>query len=275
MNEYGLKQRSKARILDQFYTQSDVAQWCVDKALHDIGPIKGTPLFIEPSAGSGAFLDVLPNPCIGMDIAPPSYRKDIQKQDFLQWHPQKTADTYIVIGNPPFGKNASLALKFIRHAAGFADFVAFILPRTFEKDTFKSRISEHFLLLSQSMLNPASFLHNGAVYSVPVVFQIWQRSLMQKTDYIRELVHPDFEFVKSPHSADFAFQRVGARAGLVSKEGLGKSPQSHYFIKSRKDSDVLMRRLSRIDWNNIKSRTAGNPSIGKSELISEYKRAFQ
>lgn len=266
--------KPEARILDQFYTQPHVADWCVQKALSEIKQQKGTRLFIEPSAGMGAFLDVLPRPCIGMDIAPPPHRNDIQKMDFLQWFPQGEADDYIVIGNPPFGKNSSLALKFIRHAANFADYVAFILPRTFEKETFTYKISQHYSLLSQSTLDPASFLYNGDVYSVPVVFQIWQRSLLRNSPLKRELAHPDFEFVKIPQRADFAFQRVGARAGLVSKEGLNKSPQSHYFIKSKTDSFRLMNRLSMIDWTIIKSKTAGNPSIGKSELICEYKRAF-
>ncbi len=77
-----------------------------------------------------------------------------------------------------------------------------------------------------------------------------------------------------PDNAHFAFQRVGARAGLVSHEGLRKSPQSHYFLKANIDPGGLFDRLRRIDWTEIKWRTAGNPSIGKSELIDRYQTEY-
>jgi hypothetical protein len=47
-----------------------------------------------------------------------------------------------------------------------------------------------------------------------------------------------------------------------------------HFIKANIEEDSLFHRLSQIDWNPIKSRTAGNPSIGKGELISGYQTAF-
>jgi hypothetical protein len=55
---------------------------------------------------------------------------------------------------------------------------------------------------------------------------------------------------------------------------LQKSPQSHYFLKANMCSQTLLQRLSAIDWSPIKHRTAGNPSIGKAELIGAYQAAY-
>ena len=40
---------------------------------------------------------------------------------------------YIVIGNPPFGLRGNLALRFMNHSYDFADVIAFILPRIYNK----------------------------------------------------------------------------------------------------------------------------------------------
>jgi hypothetical protein len=124
-------------------------------------------------------------------------------------------------------------------------------------------------LVEQRAIDENSFEFDGAPYSVPTVFQIWERRAELRSLTPKVTRHPDFSFVKA-QEAHFAFQRVGARAGLVSVEGLRKSPQSHYFLRARDNHDLLLNRLRSIDWTPIKSRTAGNPSIGKGELIGAY-----
>jgi hypothetical protein len=263
------------RLFDKFYTQPSVAETCINITYKIIGENAQNYTYIEPSAGGGAFLDLLPLNTLGIDISPPEKRIDILKMDFLQWKPEGLKNI-VVIGNPPFGKNASLALKFINHAARFASYIAFILPRTFEKQSMKQKISDNLELIYQYDLSPDSFHYCGRDYSVPVVFQIWQKLAKPKLDKPNKLPinHHDFAFIKNPLMADFAFQRVGARAGLVSYDGLKKSPQSHYFIKSLNDNISLMTTLEQIDWSVHKYKTAGNPSISKRELIDEYMRAI-
>lgn len=270
---------STSRALDQFYTLPSIAQRCINFALKNLpDPTGGTSrTFVEPSAGSGSFFDALPTPKIAIDIDPPSNRPDIMRVDFLKWTPGRVSGEIVVIGNPPFGKNASLAMRFINHAAQFADHIAFILPRTFEKDSFQARVSDAFHLKAELELSVDSFTHNGAPYSVPVVFQVWSRGAKRARSSKKALTHRDFYFVSDPLSADFAFQRVGARAGLVSSEGLMKSPQSHYFIRVRtkKAAYKVKNTLADINWEPIKTRTAGNPSIGKAELIKAYADAIR
>lgn len=268
--EGGLVAQQSARHLDQFFTRSDVAAACVQGVRAHIDSMSGEWLWVEPSAGGGAFFDLLPFPRIGLDIV--SQRGDISSVDFLSWHPGATGRRIAISGNPPFGKNAALARRFFDHAAEFADVIAFILPRTFQKPAFVSRLNRHMHLVSEQVLAESSFEFDGAPYAVPTVFQIWEKRQTLRPVAARALMHPDFAFVAA-RDAHFAFQRVGARAGLVSEEGLRKSPQSHYFLRANIDSNRLFAKLHAIDWSPIKHRTAGNPSIGKGELVQAYQSA--
>lgn len=256
-----------ARALDQFYTRRDVAARCCTLVQQHVDALEGEWLWVEPSAGDGAFVDAMPFPRLALDIAPK--RGDISRCDFTVWHPGVSERRIVVIGNPPFGKNSSLARRFFDHAATFSDVIAFILPRTFQKEGFVNRLDRKMHLVFETTLDEQSFVFEGEDYAVPTVFQIWERRATERPLAERVYRHEDFSFV-NPNGADFAFQRVGARAGLVSHEGLRKSPQSHYFIKSHISADQLFARLSGIDWNPVKWRTAGNPSIGKAELVASY-----
>jgi hypothetical protein len=258
--------RSAARALDQFYTAPLVAAACVGWLRDFLGPDAPPAQWIEPSAGAGAFLDCLPGDTIALDIAP--RRTGITRADFLDWRP-KGAGNCVVVGNPPFGKNASLAVRFFNHAASFAAMIAFIVPRTFQKHSLMNRLDPRMHLRVEHNLPAEAFTLAGEPYHVPTVFQIWEAATAHRAPVTRSLTHPDFAYVTADQ-ADFAFQRVGARAGMVSREGLLKSPQSHYFIKAQGDADALFARLTAIDWSGIKQRTAGNPSIGKAELVAHY-----
>ena len=88
--------------------------------------------YIEPSAGNGSFLKVLPKNTIAIDIEPT--QSSIIKYDYLEWKPNNIEERYVVFGNPPFGLRGHSALKFINHSYDFADYVCFILPQLFESD---------------------------------------------------------------------------------------------------------------------------------------------
>ncbi|MGH6787967.1 MAG: SAM-dependent methyltransferase [Novosphingobium sp.] len=256
-----------ARALDQFYTCREVAAQCVSDVQRYLGSGAERWLWVEPSAGDGAFLDAMPFPRIALDICPRS--REISCADFLSWSPGTPTRRMIFVGNPPFGKNSSIARRFFDHAARFGDVVAFVLPRTFQKQVFVDRLHPNMHLIHERVLPEDSFLFEDQVYAVPTVFQIWEKRSAPRAKSVRNLKHDHFSFVPAP-IADFAFQRVGARAGLVSREGLAKSPQSHYFLKSHIAPSHLFERLVALDWNAVKWRTAGNPSIGKGELVAAY-----
>jgi len=157
---------------DQFFTPPSVAEhcWTVFKEKVDINGYQ----FIEPSAGDGSFLKLLPADSIGLDIEPRA--TGIVKQDYLSWSPPP--GKYIVIGNPPFGLRGHLALKFINHSANFADYVAFILPQLFESDgkgSPRKRVVGYNLLHSEK-LSTMFYTPEGADVEVNGVFQIWSKT---------------------------------------------------------------------------------------------------
>jgi predicted RNA methylase len=133
-----------ARKLDQFYTKSEIAKKCID-TVEKLCNFSNYDIILEPSAGCGTFLDLLPiDKRIGLDIDPKL--PEIIKQDFLSFIPNKN-HTYLIIGNPPFGKNSSLAIKFFNISAEFSSVIAFILPRTFKKASIINKLNDKFNLI--------------------------------------------------------------------------------------------------------------------------------
>ena len=131
--------------------------------------------FIEPSAGDGAFLKVLPKNTIALDIEP--RHNSIVKQDYLLWQPADKTKKYIVFGNPPFGLRGHMALNFINHSSPFADYVCFILPQLFESDgkgSPRKRIVGYNLIYSEKM-SALFYTPENTNVSVNAVFQIWSK----------------------------------------------------------------------------------------------------
>ena len=270
-------ERARAKSFDQYYTAPWIVDMCMDIIRHFV-PVEEIDLWIEPSAGAGAFLEKMPRPRLGLDIDERHRSEEVEIKNFLEWDYHSAQGRIAVIGNPPFGKNSSLALKFINRSALFADWICMVLPRTFEKAAMQNKVNMGIELVadSQIVIPDNGFVHNGEPYNVSCCFQIWRRlpSDSPRKPKRAVLKHEDFEFVESPEDAHFAFQRVGVRAGRASTEGLTKSWKSNHFIKVRDGLDwkKVMATLNSIDWGKISASTAGNPSIGKGEMIEAYAR---
>lgn len=212
--------------LDQFYTRPDVADACVT-VLKAFAP-RDVP-WIEPSAGGGAFLNWVPE-AIGYDLAPTDSR--IQTADFLQ---TDIPSGCVVFGNPPFGRQSSLAKRFIRHAATRADWIGFVLPRSFVKPSMQSAFPPVFHLLYTLELPENAFVVEGQPYHVPCVFQVWRRmSTPRPTE--PPVTPKGFTFVQKADRYTLAFRRVGVYAGRCCLPADALSEQSHYFVKLEDES---------------------------------------
>lgn len=249
---------ASSKKLDQYYTQSDVAKHFYGIFKRHIDP--GKYLMVEPSAGTGSFFKLMPPGSLGYDIAP-KY-PGIVTADFLTVT-IKTDRAIAILGNPPFGKNSSAAVRHFNHAARQASVIAFIVPRTFRKAFIENRLDRHFRLVCEYDVPANAFLFQSKPYNVPAVFQIWIRSQKIRASRPVKTTHPDFEFTTKDR-ADFAIQRVGARAGRVHHD-FTKSPSSHYFIRG--PVEHIMRQL---DFLSVVGDVAGNPSLAKSEIVALY-----
>ena len=163
---------------DQFFTPPHTALYCYNQVLKILKEYKDDETafhYIEPSAGSGNFLNLLPiDRSIGVDIEPRT--DNIINYDYLKWQPNLN-NKYIVIGNPPFGLRGQLALKFINYSYNFADYVCFILPQLFISDgkgSPRKRVIGYNLIHSEN-LNTNFIDPDEKPILVQCIFQIWSK----------------------------------------------------------------------------------------------------
>lgn len=257
---------SRKNTKDQFYTKESVSKECVDILLSTLPEIIND-FWIEPSAGNGSFIkatDRRVNSLLCMDIEPKN--ENIQKQDYLEWWvPGNEKQDYVVFGNPPFGRQSSLAKKFISKSCQFAKVIAFILPKSFTKPSMFSAFDKKFHLVKTVFLEKNSFLVNGILHDVPSVFQIWLKKDTNRESQIK-ITPLHFKYVKNSECCDIAFRRVGSNAGKCYKIKEVKS-SSHYFIKFdayiKNNLDSIIEKINETDFP---SNTTGPRSLSKTEI---------
>jgi hypothetical protein len=179
---------------DQFFTPLETAQKCFNIFADIIKTYGENPTdfkYIEPSAGDGSFLKVLPHDTIALDIEP--RHSSIIKSDYLTWQPSEN-NKFVVFGNPPFGLRGHTALKFINHSYKFADYVCFILPQLFESDgkgVPRKRVKGYNLIHSIKLVSNF-YEPDGKNIKINTIFQIWSKyhtnNLYDIKDYTNELM---------------------------------------------------------------------------------------
>ena len=304
-NQIGLNRDT----IDKFYTKKNIASLCIDHVNKNLN-ISNDSIIIEPSAGNGSFSNILNKfykNVISYDIEPDiNENNDISiiKQDYLEINlsiinnhintKNKILNEQIkdnlssnnqiniinnykgihIIGNPPFGRQSSLAKKFIKKSCSFCSTISFILPKSFKKSTMKKSFPMNFHLLFETDLPDYSFeiksqnkLENKKEYNVPCIFQIWiKKNIDRIDDNIIDSKY--FKFVKKHENPDFSLRRVGVNAGKIDFD-IDKNEQSHYFIKLDDciDKNNFINKYKLIQKNIITNNTVGPKSINKQEFI--------
>ena len=267
----------KRNTIDKFYTKPSIADSCVDHVRNFVN-IQKTDLVIEPSAGNGSFISAirsLTNNYRFYDIYPA--HKDIIKMDYFNVCDEMVNETSSkpihVIGNPPFGRQSTLAKQFIKRSCEFAQSISFILPCSFKKKSMHKAFHRNFHLVFQTDIPDNSFVVNDVDYTVPCVFQIWEKRDEMRTQ--PEKIDPYmFHFVKKTGQPDISFRRVGVNAGDIFSDVENKSPQSHNFIQFHACVDIpcfmklynSTKHSSKFEENN----TVGPKSISKPEMIQVF-----
>ncbi len=286
----GLKRCS----LDKFYTKTHIANICIESLKKNLNILEDE-LIIEPSAGSGAFTDeliqVYPN-VLSYDIEPSKKcTSDIIQQDYLLLDTDELSSQYDkihVVGNPPFGRQSSLAKKFIKKSCLFAESISFILPKSFRKDSYKKCFDNYFHLILEIDLPKDSFTIEDVSYNVPCIFQIWvKKDVKRKVEPVP--TEEGFNFVSKPNIKikeggykenvfkndipDFGILRAGGgkTCGRISKDytdGIKCYPEAWLFIKldSKYDKNKFYEEYKKIDWNddsNVGARSISKPTFIK------------
>ena len=276
--------------LDKFYTQKHVAQKCY-YFLHQQLTIPEDATYLEPSAGGGAFLDLLPQ-YIALDIAPEDDR--IEEQDYLKYEPVKL--DFITIGNPPFGNRSKLATSFFNKAAEMSDVIAFIVPVSFMKWSVQKNLSFNFSLHSFMYLEPESFSANGEPFSVRTVFQIWVKKDSKYDNGVNLRLtkqpptsHTDFEiwqYNATPEAVKYVeedWKYATYRQGyhncnkiftredydyIKEKMTAPTGKQQFFFIKPLTPEAEKL--ILDMDFNALAERNTATPGFGKGDFVSYY-----
>jgi hypothetical protein len=275
MQDKGLNRQT----IDKFYTKKIIVDQCIELIKTHLN-ISKEDLIIEPSAGNGAFIPKIKSITDNYkfyDIEP-EYQ-EIIKMDFLELDIDSIKTKYNkihIIGNPPFGRQSSSAIKFIKKCCSFASSISFILPKSFKKDSLKKYFSNNFHLVHEIDLINHAFIINNVECDVPCIFQIWKYKDEPRNE-IKKITPIGFEFVSKDDNqkkADISFRRVGVYAGNISKDIEDKSIQSHYFIKftNNKIIDENLEKLKNIKFDS--NNTVGPKSISKQELIKEFNKVI-
>lgn len=272
--------------LDKFYTVPAISEKCL---AHIGSRYKWSDwgLVVEPSAGNGSFLTRIPSGCvkiIGIDISPE--HRDIIKQDFLTYTPPiGIVGKILVVGNPPFGRVSSLAIKFFNHASQWADVIAFIIPRTFRRISVHNKLNQKFHLVfdEEIPMKPCAFT---PPMMAKCCFQIWEKKETDRCIVELSTTHEDWDFLgfgpkddsgqpTPPDGADFAIRAYGGKCGEIVDHDLGTlRPKSWHWIKCKSmiDKKTLMERFKTLDYT-LSLDTARQNSIGRGELVRLYSKA--
>jgi predicted RNA methylase len=264
-------------LIDKFYTKKNTVEYCINLIKKYIEINKNKDLIIEPSAGNGSFIpyiEKLSNNYVFYDLKPEN--PNIIKKNFFKLNSKSLLNKYDkihVIGNPPFGRQSRVAIKFIKKACEFCDTLSFILPKSFKKESVKSKIPLNFHLLIQKDLPKNSFTVNGNDYDVPCVFQIWVKKPFNRK-IIKNIKPIFFQFVKKNENPDISVRRIGYYAGRIDKNIINKNINTHYFIKFNNNvNSNIINELIKIKYKN--NNTVGPRSISKNELIIKFNKIYK
>lgn len=271
--------RVRKEGLDKFYTSESFAKECVDCLFEHFSRTRFD-LVVEPSAGNGSFVRQLSNLANvdAIDIAPED--ASIRKEDFFRFRPSTVYRRVLVVGNPPFGRGCSLAIRFFNHAAEWADVIAFIVPRTFRRRSVQNKLCLDFHLVNdmEVPVRPCVF---HPTMSVKCCFQIWQRRAEPRAPLRIPTSHPHWEFLKygpldergqptPPAGASFAIRAYGGNIGEIRATSLHTlRPKSWHWIRAIESPSVLIERFSNLDFSEAEN-TARQNSMGRAELVSLY-----
>jgi hypothetical protein len=256
---------------DQFFTPVDTAEKCFQIFIETIktyGEDFKTYKYIEPSAGDGSFLKILPQDTIALDIEP--RHPSIINCDYLEWKPDGILnDKYVVFGNPPFGLRGHLALKFINHSYKFADYVCFILPQLFESDgkgVPRKRVNG-FNLIKSVKMDSNFYEPNGNVIKINTIFQIWSKYHKNNTYDIVDYNNENMKIYSMSDGGTIASTRnkdmIGKCDVYIPSTCFGKENmrcynnfedlpgKKGYGIVFNTDKQNMINKMLNIEWNKI------------------------
>lgn len=265
---------------EQYYTPPELAKTLIVDVLNVVIDKSGTYfldtecVWIEPAGGTGNFVNAVKEKGYKVwscDIEPKGL--GIQRFDFLELNLKGfKGKNVIVYGNPPFGRNNALSVKFFNHAAEAAEYIAFLVPRSWRKWSVQDKLDNRFHLvfdrdITEHFVDDSNNDLSGI--GIRTCFQIWKKS----TSLIRQPVEvEDRGFIKktTPEEADASITIFGRGCGTVKTEFERKPNTTQMFVKAE---PYVIKALSNLNLSEFYNRTAYIEALSIKEImfaLNEY-----
>lgn len=259
--------------LEQYYTPEDVSTTLTKTFLEICGKSPDT-IYLEPCGGTGSFIDALisndisKEKIISYDIEP---KHDlVKKADFLKLPLSKIPQGVHCITNPPFGRNHSLSVPFFNKSAERANYIGFIIPKSWRKWSIQNRLNPSFhLIYDEEVVSHYVDEDGEQIYStdkpgINTVFQIWERR-----DYFREKVVVEnrgyIEKVQ-PKDADCSIVIFGRSCGEVTFEDIDKKAKTTtIYLKIHNDKVTDL--LPQLDYGKFCNNVAFVEALAWNEIL--------
>lgn len=283
-----VSKKDEFKIMDQFFTPETEAKKLIKETINFIKQNYGVNLndytFIEPAAGNGSFAKGIPSKYkkILLDIDPKE--KNIIKADWLKYTPKSKLN--IVIGNPPFGLRGQLALKFINHAANFADFIAFILPPLFNsngKGSPRLRVKNLSLVYETEVKNIKFTYPSGDEVYVNSIFQIWTTKFSETvpplappekvSEWINVYALSNGDLpsskrnVKMIGECDFYLPSTTFNAINICNSFDELPHNRGYGIVAKKETQKVKKNAQEINWSSVSFKSTNGANNLRTQLI--------
>ena len=202
---------------EQYYTNSDVVDLCIEKVKEHIDLSQR--FILEPAGGTGEFVNgflrhgIDAPRILSFDIEPKHAM--VMEGDFLETKLQ--SENFVCITNPPFGRASSLAKKFFNHASQYCEYICFLVPRSWRKWSVMNSLNMNFHLISDTEMPKNCFYTPGVTEPkkdvLNTVFQIWKRMPEKRT----KIKIPDHGLIKKilPSETDSGKQVTGANFEII------------------------------------------------------------
>lgn len=243
--------------LDKYYTNTDLAKYCIEKTKEIIGEDNITE-YLEPSAGNGAFSLQIPK-CIAYDIEPE--HESIIKQNYLELDtPYKKGR--LIIGNPPFGERNNLSRYFYNKSVELGDYISFILPVS----QFNNVDSLYKFDLIHSEVLPTIEYSGIKINCCLNIYKRPKNGLNKKLKINTNLfeLYRDDQYGYDEIEYDICIYRGGASAGKEKFTNINKQTYK-IKVKDNKDLEYVKNTILNFNWKGYKKHQSA-PSISKNDI---------
>lgn len=249
--------------LDKYYTKPAIADMCIAAMLPYT---TGCKMFIEPSAGAGAFCKDFTTHAF--DLEPDS--EGITQADWLLVDSAQFSQA-CVYGNPPFGKRNSLSKAFIKKSCEFADVIAFVLPAVYNKHTLQKVFPSCTWKLVETIPLPHdSFTEGADSYHIPSVFQVWKKGYTgacKRAVERKTFTNNHFSIVAKQEADLFV---MGAAPNTVKLPCEVTVNNRGYWLKCHIPVVEVADKFRAISWVGNSSASGGVAWHTKTEIMNTY-----